>query len=195
VCAQDRTPALVEIYGDPATGALHARPLFRRYWLVGAAAVRPLGSYVLRAEALHATYTEGPWPLVRNGVRGAAGLERRVAHGRSTRYTGIVQYAIDTTTSERLLQLGTYLSSPYRVYRHAVTASAAASWHQQYEVELRAMRELNQGSTIVSAKFTYRRNDRLAVWLAADALAGPEDTPIGRLDAADRILGGIIVYP
>ena len=191
----DRIPSMVELRRDVATGAVQVRPTYQPFWLAGATGVRPVGSYVLRAEVFRAAYADDLAPLVKSGVRGVAGVERRFTSGQSSRYTGIFQYAFDTTCSERILQVATYFSSPYRIYRHAITASLLASWREQYELEVRGMRELKLGSMIGSAKFNYKRNDRLTVWAAADGLLGRDGTAVGRLDTADRVLAGITIYP
>jgi hypothetical protein len=192
---RDRAPSLLEFRPDATAGALQARPLFEPYWLVGASAVRTAGSYLLRAEALRATYPERLGTLVKHGIRGVAGVERRVTGSGDSRYTFIAQYATDTTGSAEILQEGTYLASPFRIYRHALTGSAAAAWRQQYELEMRLMRELNRGSMVASAKFSYRHGDHLTMWVAADYVAGRHGTWLERLDAADRILAGINVSP
>jgi hypothetical protein len=192
---RDRAPSVVELRRDLTTGGVQARPLFRPYWLVGASVVRTAGSYVLRAEALHAIYPDRVGTLVKNGIRGVAGLERRIGGSGDSRYTLIAQYATDTTGSERILQEGTYLASPFRIYRHALTGSADAEWRQQYELEMRIMRELNRGSMVTSAKFSYRHSDHLTMWIAADYVSGRSGTWLERLDAADRMLAGINVTP
>ena len=192
---RDRSPTVVEFRGDVTTGGMQARPLFKPYWLVGASLVRTVGSYVLRAEALRATYADRVGTLVKNGFRGVAGVERRVGGSGDTRYLFIGQYATDTTGSEQIRQEGTYLASPFRIYRHALTASADAEWRQQYELEMRIMRELNRGSMVASAKFSYRRSDHLTMWIAADYVTGRGGTWLARLDSADRILAGINVSP
>ena len=192
---RDRSPSVVEFRRDLSAGGVQARPLFQPYWLVGASMVRTAGSYVLRAEALRATYADHVSPLVKNGIRGVAGVERRVGGPGDSRYTFIAQYATDTTGSERILQEGSYLASPFRIYRHALTGSADVEWRQQYELELRVMRELNRGSMVTSAKFSYRRSDHLTMWVAADYVAGRSGTWLERLDAGDRMLAGINVTP
>ena len=192
---RDRAPSVLEFRRDAVTGGLQVQPLFKPYWLVGASVVRTAGSYLLRAEALHATYPDRVGTLVKNGIRGVAGVERRIGSTGDSRYTFIAQYATDTTGSERILQEGTYLASPFRIYRHALTGSANVEWRQQYELETRVMRELNRGSMVTSAKFSYRRSDHLTMWIAADFVAGRSGTWLQRLDAADRVLAGINVSP
>jgi hypothetical protein len=191
----DRVPSVVELQRDAPTGPVHPRPAYQPFWLVAAAAVTPVGSYVLRAEALWAEYPSGLAPIVKSGVRGVGGVERRFTVGQSSRYTAIFQYALDTTSSERIVQAGTFVSSPYRIYRHAATASLLAAWREQYELEVRGMRELVLGSTIGSAKFTYKVNDTVSMWVAADGLVGRAGTAVGRLDTADRVLAGVSIYP
>jgi hypothetical protein len=192
---RDRSPSVVEFRGDVTTSGLQTRPLFKSYWLVGASVVRTAGSYVLRAEALRATYADRVGTLVKNGIRGVAGVERRIGGSGDTRFTFIAQYATDTTGAERILQEDSYLASPFRIYRHALTASGDAEWRQQCELEMRVMRELNRGSMVTSAKFSYRRSDHLTMWIAADYVTGRSGTWLARLDAADRILAGINVSP
>jgi hypothetical protein len=191
---RDRAPSAVEFSQTAATSALHARSLFKPYWLIGASVVQTAGSYLLRAEALHATYSDREDTPVDNGIRGVVGVERRITRTGS-RYTLIAQYTIDTTASEQILQQGFYLASPYRVYRHALTGSGAAAWRQQYELEARALWELLGGSSVASAKFSYRHNDRLTLWIAADRVSGGSGTWLEPLDSADRLLTGITVRP
>jgi hypothetical protein len=190
---RDRVPSMLELHDGPG-GAIQVRSLYDPYWLVGASFVRIAGSYVLRAEALRATYSDSAGPLVTSGVRGVAGVERRFSSAGAL-YTVIAQYATDTTASERVRQEGENVSSPFRIYRHALTGSVAVSWRQQYELETRAMVELRAGSTIASAKFSYRASDHFTIWAAADLVTGRSGTWIERLDSADRILAGINVTP
>jgi hypothetical protein len=199
---RDRVPSLLELHGgDPGGraggapgGAIEVRARYDPYWLVGASVVRTAGSYVLRAEALRATYPDSAGSLVKSGVRGVAGVERRFSSA-GVRYSVIAQYATDTTASERVRQDGENVSSPFRIYRHALTGSTTVSWRQQYELEARTMVELRAGSTIASAKFSYRASDRFTIWAGADLVAGRSGTWIERLDSADRILAGINVSP
>lgn len=192
-CTRDRVPSGLELRRDAGAGVLEARSLFEPYWLAGASVVRTAGSYLLRAEALRATYSDGGSTLVKSGVRAVAGVERRVSASTDSHYTFIVQYAVDTTGSEQIVQDGAFLSSPFRIYGHALTASATAAWRRQYQLETRLLRGLDHGSTIASAKFSYTRNDHLTLWVAADRVGGGGGTWLERLDAADRILVGVNV--
>ena len=189
---RDRVPSVLELRRD-ASGGLQARPLFAAYWLAGASVVRTAGSYLLRAEALHATYSDNGSTLVKSGIRAVAGVERRISTSTDSHYTLIAQYAVDTTGSEQVVQEGAFLSSPFRVYGHALTASATASWRRQYQLETRLMRGLDHGSTVASAKLGYTHNDHLTIWVAADQVGGRAGTWLERLDAADRLLVGVTV--
>jgi hypothetical protein len=190
---RDRVPSVLELRRDASTGGLQARSLFEPYWLAGASVVRTAGGYLLRAEALHAAYSDGGSPLVNSGIRAVAGVERRISASTDSHYTFIAQYAVDTTGSEQVVQDGAFLSSPFRIYGHALTASATAAWRRQYELETRFMRGLDHGSTVASAKLSYTHNDHLTIWVAADQVGGRAGTWLERLDAADRILVGVNV--
>ena len=190
---RDRVPSAVELRRDASTGELQARSLFEPYWLVGASAVRTAGSYLLRAEALHATYSDAASAVVKSGIRAVAGVERRISASTDSHYTLIAQYAMDTTGSEQVVQDGAFLSSPFRIYGHALTASATAAWRRQYQLETRLMRGLDHGSTVASAKLGYTHNDHLTIWIAADQVGGRAGSWLERLDAADRILVGVNV--
>ena len=190
---RDRVPSALELRRDASSGVLQARPVFEPYWLVGASAVRTAGSYLLRAEALRATYSEAGSAPVKSGIRAVAGVERRISTSTDSHYTFIAQYAMDTTGSEQIAQDGAFLSSPFRVYGHALTASATAAWRRQYQLETRLMRGLEHGSTVASTKLSYTRNDHLTIWVAADQVGGRAGTWLERLDAADRILVGVNV--
>jgi hypothetical protein len=193
--ADDETPSVVEFVPGASAGVLRPSSLFKRYWLVGGSVVQTAGNYLLRAEVLHATYSEPSGTLARNGVRGVAGIERRITAGVDSRYTLIAQYAVDTTGSEAVLQAQAFVSSPFRVYRHAITASATSAWREQYELETRILRALEYGSTVASAKLSYRRSDHVTLWVAGDYVDGRHGTWLQQLDAADRVLAGVNVHP
>lgn len=190
---RDRDPSVLELRHDASGGALQARSLFEPYWLAGASVVRTAGSYLLRAEALHATYSDGGSTPVKSGIRAVAGVERRISASTDSHYTLIAQYAIDTTGSERVVQDGAFVSSPFRIYGRALTASATAAWRRQYQLETRLMRGLDHGSTVAVAKVSYTHDDHLTIWVAADQVGGRAGTWLERLNAADRILVGVNV--
>jgi hypothetical protein len=192
---RDRVPSVVELHRASPLAPLQSHPRYEPYWLVGASVVRTAGNYVLRAEGLHARYgNDRPATVLQNGFRGVAGVERRLASTNS-RFTFIGQYATDTTGSAAVRQEGIYLSSPFRVYRHALTGSMVATWRERYETEVRALTELNGGSLVTSGKFSLRQSDRLTMWIGADLVSGGTGTWLERLGAADRVLLGITVKP
>jgi hypothetical protein len=188
---RDHSPSYLDLSRDEVT--LVFTPRYERYWMTGASMVRAVGSLILRGEALYALY-DGESTFVKDGIRGVLGVETRGELGARTRYSVILQYAIDSTAPNGIQQSEGQLSSPFRLYRHAATAAVLTSLGDRYDCDLRFFADVEHLGVVASAKLRYRPMDGFAMWLAGDVLAGGDGTWLGRLQNADRILVGVEIH-
>lgn len=187
---RDRIPSRLELSRSD-DGALIMTPDYIRYWIYGASLLRSLGEYLLKADVAYVDYEREYGAALDDGVRLVAGGEARGTIGANGTYTAILQYALDTTAQAEIVQAPNMVSSPYRWFRHAATASLNTMWAPRFEAQLEVLVELEHAGTAASATFKYHPFDGSSFWCEGSVLAGGRGAWVGRLDDADRILIGV----
>lgn len=188
---RDRSPSYLVLTPNVSSGRLEVRPEYLAQWVFGASFALPLGSYLIRTEALYARYLRPREPIARHGARGVAGVERRGEITSGMRYATIVQYALDTTSPGRMRASGSVVSSPSRFYRHALTLFGSLVFQERFELEARLLAELKYGSGLASILARYRPMDGVALWVGGDGLRGPDESWLGRAGGKGRLLLGV----
>ncbi len=183
--ARDRSPSFLMV--SQSDDGIAVTPQYREYGMVGASIVRPLGGFLLRLEGLYAKYADDLEPFLQSGWRGVAGIETRGQLGPQGSYALILQYAADSTAPDGVIVSEDRISSPFRIFRHAATASLLASWAQDFSADLRLFGEIEHRGALGSLELRYRVQDGLSLWLAGHVLAGSKQSAVAVLNTADSL--------
>lgn len=189
---RDRSPSLLRVAPDPAHAEIAVTPDYLRHYTYGASLVRAIDRYLLKADFAYADYSVEHAPLIHDGFRLVTGAEARGQLAASGSYTVILEYALDTTTPGKIVQQAELISSPYHWFRHALVGSALLNVSPRFDAELKALVDLQHGSVVASATLSYHPNDSTSLFCQGDFVTGPDETWLGRLEFADRIVVGVI---